>query len=112
MVSSGEGLVSLCNRELAWAGSCSWFTAELFIPGSKNHTAEMAGAEGSLCALRYLEIPLLPFLCTVLRRAVKAGRRPQPVRPRSLSQIRSSFISANPSGASLPSGLRVQQANS
>lgn len=52
-------------------------------------------------ALRYLEIPLLPFLRAVLRRAVEAGRQPQPVRPGSLSQIRSSFISANPSGASL-----------
>lgn len=47
-----------------------------------------------------------------LHGAVNAGMQPQPVHPRSLSQIRLSFISANPSGASLPSGLRVQRADS
>lgn len=81
-VSSGERSLTL-HRELIWAGSCSCFTAELFIPSSNSRTAEIAGAEGSLY---YLKI-FLSSLCTVLCVALKADRWPQPVSSSSPSQI-------------------------
>lgn len=85
---SGEGRVSLCTESLYGLDHASDSLQSCSFPVQTVIQQRWLVQRGA-CALCYLKI-FLSSLCTVLCVAMKAGRWPQPVSSRSLSQIWSS----------------------